>query len=444
MERNIGRELFLGKPAKNRKIKETIRRTMIRRKNQACRTYELKIDQSHLDAEVRGHLTRLFLEAKWFYNSLIAQGKANRDGLWNADYKAQKVMVKRKSVFEEHELRCLSSQMKQEIIGRAKDNIVGLSKLKKKGRRVGGLKFTGRVHSIPLNQYGVTYWINSNRIHLQKLKRPLRVRGLRQIPKDAEYANATLIQRNGDYYVHVTTFQPKPQIQFKQKSIGVDGGIRKQLVLSNGVEIEESVPLTKKIRRLHREFSRKKKGKNRAKAQEKLNLAYDELTRQRRDIRNKVGGKLTRTFEVVCVQDDNVSGWQRLWGRRILATGIGGLMSALNKAHTPAPVDRFYPSTKTCSRCGHMQNVDLDEKTFRCEACGLVIDRNLNAAINNEQEGLKNIGVPVVRREFTPVDTKTSAELVGYFNSIPRVRASLVEEAGSRASARKPTTSVVW
>jgi len=434
----------LNRTIKNKEIGATLKKTRAKRKNQACRTYELKIDSSHLNAETRGHLTRLFLEAKWFYNSLIAQGKANRDGLWSADYKVPKVMVKRKSVFEERELKCLSSQMKQEIIGRAKDNIVGLSRLKQKGRRVGSLKFTGRVRSIPLNQHGVTYWVSGNRLHIQKIKQPLRIRGLKQIPKTAEYANATLIQRNGDYYVHVTTYQPKPIVQFAQKSIGVDGGIRKQLVLSNGVEIEESVPLTKRIRRLHREFSRKKKGgKNLAKAQENLDRAYEALTRQRRDIKNKISGKLTKTFEVICVQDDNVSGWQRLWGRKVLATGVGGLMSALNKAHTPVEVDRFYPSTKTCSGCDHVQNVGLNEKTFRCEACGLVIDRNLNAAINNEREGLKQIGVPVVRREFTPVDTKTAAELVGYFNSIPRVRASLVEEAGSRASARKPTTSAV-
>jgi len=432
----------LDRTVKNREIGEVLRRTKAKRKNQACKTYELKIDQSHLNAATKRHLSRLFLEAKWFYNSLVAQGKANRDGLWNANYKVRTVKVKRQNIFEERELKCLSSQMKQEIIGRAKDNIVGLSRLKQNGKRVGGLKFTGRIRSIPLNQYGVTYWISNNHIHLQKLKQPLRIRGLRQIPKDAEYANATLIQRNG-YYVHVTTYQPKKAETFKQKSIGVDGGIRKQLVLSNGVEIEESVPITEKVRRLHRELSRKEKGRNRAKAQEKLNRAYDELTRQRRDIRNKISGKLTETFEIVCVQDDNVSGWQRLWGRRVLATGVGGLMSALNKAHTPAPVDRFYPSTKTCSRCGHVQDVGLDERVFRCEECGLVIDRNLNAAINNEREGLKQIGVPVVRREFTPVDTKTAAELVGYFNGIPRVRASLVEEAGSRASARKPTTSVV-
>jgi putative transposase len=422
----------LDKTVKNREIRAALRKTRAKRKNQTCRTYELKIDSSHLNAETQEHLKRLFLEAKWFYNSLIASGKADRDGLWNADYKVKTVKVKKEEAFEERELRCLSSQMRQEIINRTRDNIRGLARRKQAGGRVGGLKFKGQVDSIPLNQHGTTYRISGSRIHIQKLRPPLRVRGLEQMPEGAEYANATLIRRNGDYYVHVTTYQPKPAETFKQKSIGTDFGIRKQLVLSNGVEIEEQVPLTKGIRRLHRRLSRKKKGgKNRAKAQEKLDRAYEALTRQRRDVRNKIAGKLTKTFEIVCVQNDNVAGWQGLWGRRILATAIGGLMSALNKAHTPVMVDRFYPSTKTCSRCGAVKEVGLEERIYRCSRCGLEIDRNLNAAINIEVEGLKSMGVPVVRREFTPVDTKTAAELVRYFNSIWGVRASLVVEAGS-------------
>ena len=106
-------------------------------------------------------------------------------------------------------------------------------------------------------------------------------------------------------------------------------------------------------------------------------------------------------------------------------------MSALNKAHTPVEVDRFFPSTKRCSGCGAINEIDLDEQVYHCKSCGLGINRHLNAAVNVEVEGLKQ--VPTERREVTPVDTKTAAELVEYFNGIPRVRASLVAEAGSPA-----------
>ena len=351
---------------KNAGISKTLAQTRIRRKDQVCRTYELKVDKSHLSVEMRSQLKRLFLEAKWLYNHLLAQGKLDRDKLWNADYKAQAVKVKVKNAFEKRGLRVLSSQMRQEMIGRVKDNIVGLSHLKKNGRKVGALKFTSRVRSIPLNQHGITYWINGNRIHIQRLG-DIRVRGTKQIPKGAELANATLLQKNGDYYVHVTTFQPKPRRRFKLKSVGTDLGIHTQLVLSNLVKVEEEVPLTDKIRRRHREFSRTEKGgKNRWKAQLRLDGAYDELTRQKKDIRNKISGKITRTFKIVCIQNDNFSGWQRMWGRKVLATAVGGLTRALNKAHTPIQVDRFYPSTKKCSGCGAINEIGLDEQTYRC------------------------------------------------------------------------------
>jgi transposase len=103
-------------------------------------------------------------------------------------------------------------------------------------------------------------------------------------------------------------------------------------------------------------------------------------------------------------------------------------MSALKKrAHTPVVVPRFVPTTKTCSRCGAVREIDLRERIYQCSNCDLVIDRNLNSAINIGHEG----GVPTERREFTPVDTKATTEMMEYLNGIPSVSASLVDEAGS-------------
>ena len=153
----------------------------------ACKTYELKVDRSHLSAETVGTLDRLFLEAKWFYNHTLAVG------IFKADYKTATVQVKVKNRFEDREIRNLSSQMRQEIIDRAKDNIIGLLATKKKGRKAGKPKFKSRVDSIPLKQHGVTYEISDgNRLRIQNVGR-LRVRGAGQIPKGAELASAILM-----------------------------------------------------------------------------------------------------------------------------------------------------------------------------------------------------------------------------------------------------------
>jgi len=123
-----------------------------------CRTCELKVDKSHLSRETLETLSRLFLEAKWFFNNLIASGD-----VFHADYKTKVVQVRNKEgEFEERELHYLSSQMRQEIVDRTKEAIRSLARLKEKGRRVGKLRFKSRVRSIPLKQYGITYRINGS------------------------------------------------------------------------------------------------------------------------------------------------------------------------------------------------------------------------------------------------------------------------------------------
>ncbi len=98
------------------------------------------------------------------------------------------------------------------------------------------------------------------------------------------------------------------------------------------------------------------------------------------------------------------------------------------KPYTPVVLDRFEPTTKKCCECGNMKPKDeigLDIRTYTCDSCGLVIDRDLNSAINMW------LHVPAERRELAPVDIKAATEMMGYFNGIPFVSASPVEEAGS-------------
>ena len=420
--------------AKNRQISKTRKETVARHKKMVCKTYEFKVDKSHLSEETAQVLRRLFLEAKWFYNHLIARGE-----VWDADYAIKTVLVRNKDkLFETRDLTHLSSQMRQEVIDRAKDAIVGLAILKERGHKVGALGFKSRINSIPLKQNGVTYRLKGNRIGIQNIKQPLRIRGVGQIPKGAELTSATLEQRNGDWFVHVTVYQPRAAKRFPLKDISVDAGINKQLTISNGIDVVEGIPVTKKITRLHRELTNREKvhGTNWLKTNLKLNREYDRITNQRRDVKNKVVSRIVSTAKTVHVQDENIAGWQMMWGRRVQTSAIGGVMSALKqRAHTPIVVGRFVPTTKTCSECGNVQEIGLEERVFVCQRCGLRIDRNLNSTscILNAREdgdGRWNV-VPAERRELTPVDTKAATEMLGCFNSIPGVSASPVVETGS-------------
>ena len=97
---------------------------------------------------------------------------------------------------------------------------------------------------------------------------------------------------------------------------------------------------------------------------------------------------------------------------------------------TPIEVDRFFPSTKTCSQCGNIQELGLDDRTYVCRRCGNVIDRDHNSSINIENEGLTQV-VGMVRTAFTPVEIESSTLALEYLNRIPYVKARSVVEAGS-------------
>ncbi len=407
---------------KNDAIRKTISETKKRRKSQTCRTYELKIDISHLGRTRVKNLNRIFLEAKWFYNYILSE-----DDIYNQDYRINKVKIKVKDHYEDRDILLLSSQMKQEIIDKTKDSIRGLSNLKKKGNKIGKLHFKKRIYSIPLKQYKNTYNISGNYIKIQRIGK-LKVSGIEQIPKDADIASATLESRNGDYFIHISTFTGIKDITHSDNGIGIDFGIKSSLTLSNGIIINEDIPLTGKAIKLHKELSRRKQhGKNWYKTLNKLNKEYNNITQKKKDARNKIVNIITNSFETIAFQNDPIKGWMRLWGRKIQGSAIGGIMDDLKrKSRTPKVVPRYTPTSQVCSKCNHRQKMPLKERTFNCGSCNISIDRDLNASIN-----ILEYMVPTERRKFTPMDMKAYTYMMEYLNSIPNVEASFVVDIGS-------------
>jgi len=403
--------------------------TRQKRKLQTCKVFEVKVDKSHLNHTTEECLNRLFLEAKWFYNDLLSQ-----EDVFEADTKMNEINIKVKEHFEIRKLLYLSPTMKQSLRDRTKDNIISLARKKENGEKVGSLEFKSFINSIPLRQYGNTYKITGkNYIKIQGIEQKLKVKGLDQIPKGSDIANAILVHKNGDYYVKITTYQKKEEFKPKNKSIGIDFGIKNQSTLSNGIKINYSIPLTDRLRKLAQDVSRKKLHSNNwYQALTKLRKEYGKANNIKRDIKNKVVSHLKGRYRKVIFQDENIKAWQRIYGKRILYTSIGGIIRDLKtKSHTPIIVDKWYPSTKTCSCCGNIKKKNrLSMRIYKCRTCGYKINRDLNASINIKYEGLSSVGT--VRTEFKPVEIKPSTfTSLKYLNSIPYVKASLIAETGS-------------
>jgi predicted RNA-binding Zn-ribbon protein involved in translation (DUF1610 family) len=115
----------------------------------------------------------------------------------------------------------------------------------------------------------------------------------------------------------------------------------------------------------------------------------------------------------------------------VVSHAFGGITGTLaDKVHTPIEVERFFPSTKRCSRCGNIRDIGLDERIYVCPVCGLVMDRDHNSSVNLEQEGLQQL--PTGRRDVEPVETESSTVAsLEYLKGISYVTACSVGEAGS-------------
>jgi transposase len=410
---------------KNKQIKQSLSDTRKRRETQECKVYELKIDKSSLSNNTLIKLNKLFLEAKWFYNYLLTQD------IFNFDTKQKEILVMNKEKkLEERNINHLTSQMKQAIQQRAVSSIKSLSTKKKKGRfsEVGKLKFKSSVNSIPLKQYNNTYkLIDKNKIQIQGIRKKIRVNGVKQIPLEAEFANANLIKRNNDFYLKVTCFLPKQNQIVHKNEIGIDFGIKTQLTFSNGVKIESKIPVSSKSKKLYKKLSRSKKvngltskTKNQYKIRVKLKKSYEETTNKKKDIKNKIIHKLKTDYSLVAVQNENIKGWHSgLFGKQVQESSIGGILSGIKKLPQTRIVSRFFPSTKLCTSCGTLNKIGLDERVYKCE-CGYEEDRDVHSARNILIES-----VPRESRELKPVENNTSSEILEYFKKIPNIKVSI-------------------
>lgn len=401
----------------------TRKATISKRRAMTCKVYQVKVDHSHLSQPTTNYLERLFREAKWFYNYCLSQTDIN-----DADTTLKTIQVKIGDDFEDRELTTLRSHFKQGIKTRLFGSLASLAALKKNGHKVGRLKYKKEVNSIPLKEHNNTYYVRGNKVRLQGMKRWMRVNGLDQIPGDAEIANATLVRKNGDYYLHITTYTEAVERIVPEASIGIDFGCETQLTFSNGVKLQFQVEPSKRLRRLDRKIMRKRRApsNNRVKDQAKRQKEYEKLTNQRKDIRHKVVSAITKNYKYVCFQDESIHAWHSgNHGKKVQFSGIGSILADLrSKAATPLVVDKFFPSTQLCPGCGSKRKLSLWERTYTC-GCGYSADRDVKSAVCIEREGLRKL--PVERRESTPGEISPSA----FEDTLSKINGVLVSKVRS-------------
>lgn len=209
---------------------------------------------------------------------------------------------------------------------------------------------------------------------------------------------------SGKYFVTVCcTDVPKLQLLKTSKVVGIDLGIKTEIVCSNERIFESPKAYGKaqhKLAREQRKLSRKQKGSaNYAKQKRKVALCHEKIANQRKDFTNKATTALVNENQVICAETLNVKGMvkNRRLAKSVADAAFGEILQQLAykcewRGRKFVQVSMWYPSSKTCSCCGHIQNMPLQKRTYRCPSCGMVMNRDLNAAKNILTEGLRMLG----------------------------------------------------
>lgn len=236
--------------------------------------------------------------------------------------------------------------------------------------------------------------------------------------------NATLSKtKSGNYFLSILIELPQEEIiKFKQtdERVGIDLGVKDFVITSDGEVFENKhffKRQEKKIAKLQRQLSKKQKdSNNRNKQRMKIAKAFEYLSNQKEQYIHYVVNDLLQYYDIVFMEDLNVRGMLKnhKLAKAIAEVGFYKFKQVLtdkanNNGKRVVLVDRFYPSSKTCSRCGYKnKDITLNDRGWDCTICGTHHDRDLNAAINILMEGERIIGSRTT--EFTLVDYPTMDE----------------------------------
>jgi len=352
--------------------------------------------------EQAAFLDRNFGAARFIWNALVAnfnnygtdeyvdklsEVQLKKDNPWLKEVISYALQQKRMDFFE---------FMKQHFNKKRKKK-VGRPKFKKKGVSNDSFRLPGQCLG-----YMKAFNFERNTVKIPKIDKPVKVRFDRTF--SGQVKSATISKdKLGHYYISVCVEEEIQHLPKTYKDIGIDLGLNDLLILSNGTKFQNPKIFREtqaELKKAQQHLSRKTKGSNRY-LKQRLEVAkiHKKIARQRSWYYHNISNYLVRQFDTIILEDLNVSGMikNRSLAKSIADAAWSTLTTMISyKARWYGKevfqIGRFFPSSKLCSACGHkMTNMDLSIREWDCPSCGTNHDRDLNAARNIYQEGMKQV-----------------------------------------------------
>ena len=255
-------------------------------------------------------------------------------------------------------------------------------------------------------QQAATYASNAfswdgHHLTLAKMEAPLPTIWHRPLPDGCKPSSVTITKDDAErYFVSILVEEDMKPLEVTPKTVGLDLGLKSMVITSDGQthgNPKFAASDEKKLAQAQRRHAKKKKGsKNRNKARLKVARVHKKIADRRRDYQHQLSTRIIRENQVVCVESLQV---KHMVKNHCLAKAISDVgwseftrqleYKAEWYGRTFVKIDKWYPSSKRCFDCGHMlDSLPLDVRSWTCPECGVVHDRDINAAKNILAAGL--------------------------------------------------------
>ena len=251
-------------------------------------------------------------------------------------------------------------------------------------------------NSFTITSSNIEVNLKTKKVKLPKLGN-IDIRGYRNLNKiDDKIINVTISKENtGKYYISIVYEQITPKKVTPKTIVGLDLGVKKQIILSNGITYDNKKYEEKYKKKISK---RKKGGKNYYKTLKKLNIVYEKLRNARKYNTHKITKEIIQNNDIIACETLQVKKMlmAKKISKQITDVTLYEIIRQLNYKATYYgklfyQINTYYPSSQICSICNHKDTKykDLNEREYVCKSCNSVIDRDLNASINIMFEGLK-------------------------------------------------------
>jgi putative transposase len=289
-------------------------------------------------------------------------------------------------------------------------NISALAALKKKGIKVGHLRFRGPgwYKTLNYNQSGFKLDPDGSILYLSKIG-DMKINLRRAIEGTIK---AVVIKRSGKQWYAVFQVDQEPEVPEVPdpavRSVGIDVGLRSFVVDTEGNVLENprfAESSSQKVRSVQRKISRTKKGSNnRRKLRDTLDKVHDKITNQRSDFLHKLSRRYVDNFDVICVENLDVKELGEQGNNKGLHRGIHDaswarfrFMLSYKAECAGKKLIKVDPrnTTQRCSSCGSIVKKELSDRVHQCHYCGFSSDRDYNAARNILLSGREQPVAPI-------------------------------------------------